>query len=149
LLDEKCPVPTPLIKKFVKDPRRGPDYSIDSLLMFCLCNHLFRMPSKNKFHLNFKKMTGAKAIAKFCGFDVERSPCARTTDYLLQHLNPEDFSSILPAIFRDLCRHKVFQLHPEFIPLKEFAGTIDAQATHTYHDQSQHPGFDKLDCVPE
>ena len=128
-----------LFKKFVKDPRSRSVYSIDSLLMFCLCTHLFRLPSKNKFHLNFKRMTAARAIAKFCGFDVEQCPCPRTTDDLLQQLNPENFSSILPAIFRHLCRHKMFQLHPEFIPLKKFAITIDAQVTHTYHDQSQHP----------
>ena len=128
-----------LFKQHIRDPRGKSDYQLDSLLMFCLCTHLFRSPSKNKFHLNFKRMPAAKAIAKFCSFEVDRSPCPRATDDLLLQLNPEDFIPILPAILRGLCRHKVFQLHPEFIPFKEFAITIDAQATHTYHDDSQHP----------
>ena len=38
-----------------------------------------------------------------------------------------------------MCRQKVFQLHPEFIPQGEFAVTIDAYATHTYYDHNQHP----------
>ena len=128
-----------LFKKHVRDPRGPSDYRLVPLLMFCLCTHLFRSPSKNDFHQNFKRMPAAKAIAKFCGFDVDRSPCPRTTDDLLLELNPEDFLPILPAIFRELCRHKVFQLHPEFIPFNEFAIAIDAHATHTYHPHSQHP----------
>ncbi len=128
-----------LFKKCIKDHRIKPDYSLDSLLMFCLCTHLFRMSSKNEFHQNFKRNSAAKAIAKFCGFVNERSPCPRTTDDLLLELNSDEFLPILPEIFRNLCRRKVFQLHPEFIPFKEFAITIDAQATHTYYEHSQHP----------
>lgn len=128
-----------LFKKYIKDPRCQSDYSLHSLLMFCLSTHIFRLPSKNKFHQHLKRTFSAKAIAKFCGFGVERSPCPRTTDDLLLRLNSEDFLPILPEIFRGLCRHKVFQLHPEFIPFKEFAITIDAQATHTYYNHSQHP----------
>jgi hypothetical protein len=128
-----------LFKKYIVDPRTNPDYSLISLLMFCLCTHLFRVPSKNEFHQNFKRESSRKAIAKLCGFDAGRCPCPRTTDDLLLNLKSEQLLLILPAIFRYLCRQKVFQLHPEFIPQGEFAITIDAYATHTYHEHSQHP----------
>lgn len=36
-------------------------------------------------------------------------------------------------------RQRTFQLHPDFIPHGEYAVAIDAQVTHTYHEQSQHP----------
>ena len=128
-----------LFKRCIHDPRTESDYRHDSLLLFSLSTHLFRSPSKNKFHLNFKRMSASRAIAKFCGFDGGRCPCPRSIDDLLLKLNPDEFLPILPAIFRGLCRQKVFQLHPEFIPNNEFAIAIDAHATHTYYENSQHP----------
>ena len=128
-----------LFKKYITDPRINPDYPLASLLMFCLCTHLFRASSKNDFHQNFRRKFACKAMAKFCGFDVARCPCPRTIDDLLLNLKPEELLPILPTIFRHLVRQKVFQLHPEFIPLGEFAIAIDAYATHTYYEHSQHP----------
>ena len=129
-----------LFQLHVKNPRkRMGDYDHVSLLMFALSNHLFRSHSKNEYHQNFKRTPASKAIAKFTGIDKDHCPCERTVDDLLHKLRPNDFLPILPTVFRNLSRQKIFQLHPEFIPDGEFAITIDAQATHTYHENSQHP----------
>jgi hypothetical protein len=106
--------------------------------MHGLFTHLFRSPSKHKFHLQLLRLEASKAVAKFNG-EQDHCPCTRTLDDVLINLDPADFQPILPAIFRALCRKKVFQLHPEFIPQNEYAIAIDAQVTHVYHDQSQHP----------
>jgi hypothetical protein len=129
-----------LFKFHVRDSRlRIDDYELSHLLMHALYTHLFRSPSKNKFQLHLKRPSANKALAKFNGIEKEISPCTRTIDDVLLNLNPEDFLPILPAIFRFLCRQKIFQLHPEFIPQGEYAIAIDAQATHTYYESSQHP----------
>ncbi len=129
-----------LFHRFVHDPRtRVDDYDLSSLLMHGLSTHLFRCPSKNKYHLHLMRLNASSAVAKFNGIEKGGSPCVRTFDDVLLNLNPHDFLPILPSIFRKLCRYKVFQLHPEFIPHKEYAITIDAQVTHTYYDHSQHP----------
>lgn len=128
-----------LFNKHINDSRVTPQYPLVPLLMFCLSTHLFRSSSKNDFHQNFKRESARKSMAKFCSFDADHSPCPRTIDDLLLILKPEELLPILPAIFRYLIRQKVFQLHPEFIPQGEFAITIDAYATHTYYDHSQHP----------
>ncbi len=129
-----------LFKKCVRDPRTRVDhYKLDSLLMFDLCSFLFRSPSKNKFHLNLKRPSASKSVAKFTEMESNRSPCPRSIDDIFLELNADDFSNILPEIFRKLCRQKIFQLHPELVPNREFTIAIDAQATHTYHEKSQHP----------
>lgn len=129
-----------LFNQFIRDPRRRvDDYDLVSLLMHGLSTHLFRAPSKNKFHLHLMRPDASKAVAKFNGIEKGGSPCVRTFDDLLLNLDPKDFVPILPAIFQALCRQKVFQLHPEFIPWGEYAITIDAQVTHVYHKDSQHP----------
>jgi hypothetical protein len=121
------------------DPRSRVDkYDLTFLLLHGLFTHLFRSPSKNKFHLQLLRPEASHAVAKFNG-GQDHCPCTRTLDDLFVNLNPEDFQLILPAIFRRLCRDKLFQLHPEFIPLNEYAIAIDAQVTHVYHDDSQHP----------
>ena len=128
-----------LFKKHIRDPRsRVDNYDLTSLLMHGLFTHLFRSPSKHKFYLNLLRPVAFKAVAKFNG-NKDRCPCTRTLDDVLVNLNPEDFQPILPAIFRSLCREKVFQLHPEFIPQREYDIAIDAQVTHVYHEGSQHP----------
>lgn len=129
-----------LFCQHIRDPRsKNKHYALHSLLTYSLANHLFRSPSKNHFHQHFKRSNASSAMAKFCGMDTARSPVPRTIDDVLLHLNPEEFQPILPAIFRLLCRQKVFQLHPEFIPDGEYAITIDGVVTHTYYDHSQHP----------
>lgn len=124
----------------VKDPRpRVDDYELSSLLMFALSTHLFRSSSKNEFHLHLKRERASRALAKFNGFEKDRCPCPRTIDDVIIDLNDKDFLPILPAIFKFLIRQKIFQLHPEWTPNGEYAIAIDAQATHTYSDHSQHP----------
>ena len=114
----------------VWDPRSRVDmYDLPFLLMYSLFTHLFRSPSKNKFHLQLLRPEASKAVAKFIG-EQDRCPCTRTLDDLFINLDPDDFQPILPAIFRALCRKKIFQLHPEFIPQNEYAIAIDAQVTH-------------------
>jgi len=128
-----------LFQAYVRDPRsRVDEYDLTFLLMHGLFTHLFRSPSKNKFHLQLLRPEASKAVAEFNG-EQDHCPCTRTLDDVLHNLNPDDFQPILPAIFRALCRKKVFQLHPEFIPQNEYAIAIDAQITHVYHDRSQHP----------
>ncbi|MFI5344673.1 MAG: hypothetical protein ACHQUC_10700 [Chlamydiales bacterium] len=128
-----------LFSKHVRDPRsRVDNYSLTFLLMHGLLTHLFRSPSKHKFHLNLLRPKASAAVAKFNG-DKDRCPCTRTFDDVLVNLDPKDFQPILPAIFRSLCRGKMFQLHPEFIPQNEYAIAIDAQVTHVYNERSQHP----------
>ena len=134
-----------LFKQHIRDPRvRVDNYDLPSLLMFGLQTHLFRSPSKHKFHLHLLRQEASRAVAKFSGIEVNSSPCTRTLDDVILNLNSEDFKPLLPAIFRFLCRQKVFQLHPELIPQGEYAITIDAQVTHTYHENSQHP----CQCCP-
>lgn len=129
-----------LLKSHVKDPRtRIDDYELDALLMLALSSHLFRSPSKNNFHLHLKRPCASRSVAKFNGIQTEHCPSTRTIDDVVLELNPEQWISILPDIFRNLIRQKIFQLHPEFIPQGEYAVAIDAQVTHTYHDNSQHP----------
>jgi hypothetical protein len=129
-----------LFKQYIHDPRaRVDDYNLDSLLMLGLSTHLFRSPSKNKFHLNFKRLEASKAIAKFAGIQKELCPSTRAVDDVLLRLDSTNFLPVLPTIFRNLCRQKIFQLHPEFIPGGEYAIAIDAQVTHTYHEHNQHP----------
>jgi hypothetical protein len=129
-----------LFYQFIHDPRsRIDDYDLTSLLMHGLATHLFRAPSKNKFRLYLMRLNASNAVAKFNGIEKHHSPCVRTLDDVLLNLNPNDFMPILPSIFSSLCRQKVFQLHPEFIPNGEYAITIDAHVTHTYHERSQHP----------
>jgi len=129
-----------LFTTYIKDPRsRIDDYHLTTLLMHGLLTHLFRSPSKNKFHQNLIRPSASNSVAKFNGIEKGNSPCVRTLDDVLLNLDPDNFLPILPSIFRNLCRQKVFQLHPEFIPQGEYAITIDAHATHTYHDHSQHP----------
>lgn len=129
-----------LFSKFIKDPRkRIGDYDLASLLMHGLATHLFRVQSKNKFRLHLLRPSASSAVAKFNGIEKNGSPCVRTLDDVLLNLNPDDFLPILPAIFRNLCRQKTFQLHPEFIPNGEYSIAIDAHVTHTYHEHSQHP----------
>jgi hypothetical protein len=128
-----------LIGKSVHDPRSRVDkYDLSFLLMHCLFTHIFRSPSKHQFQLNFFKPEASAAVARFNG-DNNHCPCTRTLDDVLNNLNPNDFLPILPAIFRSLCRRKVFQLHPEFIPQNEYSIAIDAHVIHVYHDNSQHP----------
>lgn len=128
-----------LFRSHVRDPRsRVDEYDLTSLLMHGLLTHLFRSPSKHKFQLNLLRPKASAAVAKFSD-NKDRSPCTRTLDDVIVNLNPEDFQPILPAIFRSLCRGKVFQLHPEFIPQNEYDIAIDAQVTHVYHESSQHP----------
>ncbi len=128
-----------LFSKHVRDPRsRVDDYSLTFLLMHGLLTHLFRSSSKHKFHLNLLRPKASAAVAKFNG-DQDRCPCTRTLDDVLINLDPKDFQPILPAIFRSLCRGKVFQLHPEFIPQNEYDIAFDAHVTHVYHEDSQHP----------
>jgi hypothetical protein len=127
-----------LFNEHVQDPRsRVDDYDLTFLLMHGLLTHLFRSPSKNDFSLHLLKPDASRAVAKFNG-NKDHCPCTRTLDDVLVKLNPQDFQPILPAIFRSLCREKVFQLHPEFIPQNEYSIAIDAQVTHVYHDHSQH-----------
>lgn len=129
-----------LFRSHVRDPRsRVDDYDLTSLLMHGLLTHLFRSPSKHQFQLNLLRPEASAAVAGFNGGNLDRCPCTRTLDDVLINLDPEDFQPILPAIFRSLCRGKVFQLHPEFIPQYEYDIAIDAQATHIYNDDSQHP----------
>ena len=128
-----------LFNRYVRDPRsRVDNYDLTFLLMHGLFTHLFRSPSKHKFYLHLLKHSASAAVAKFNG-NKNCCPCTRTLDDVLINLNPDDFQPILPAIFRSLCRGKVFQLHPEFIPQGEYAVTIDAQVIHTYNGHSQHP----------
>lgn len=128
-----------LFKQYIHDPRsRVDEYDLACLLMHGLFTHIFKSPSKHHFQLNFLRPEASAAIAKFNG-STNRCPCTRTLDDVLNNLNPHDFQPILPAIFRFLCRKKVFQLHPEFIPGGEYAVAIDAQVTHVYHNHSQHP----------
>jgi hypothetical protein len=127
-----------LLAGHVHDPRTRVDsYGLSFLLMHGLFTHIFRSPSKHNFQLNFLKPEASAAVAKFNG-DHKHCPCTRTLDNVFNHLNPNDFLPILPAIFRSLCRGKVFQLHPEFIPQNEYSVAIDAHVTHVYHDHSQH-----------
>src|SRR6202035_5464166 len=115
-----------LFRKHIRDPRsRVDEYDLTFLLMHGLLPHLFRSPSKYKFHMNLLKPRASAAVAKFNG-NKDLCPCTRTVDDVLVNLNPEDFKPILPAIFRFLCRGKVFQLHPEFIPQNEYDIAIDA-----------------------
>lgn len=128
-----------LFSKYIRDPRsRSDKYDLTFLLMHGLLIHLFRSPSKHRFHLSLLRPKASAAVAKFNGYK-NRCPCTRTLDDLLVNLNPEDLKPILPAIFRSLCRKKVFQLHPEWIPQNEYAIAIDGQVTHVYNDNSQHP----------
>ena len=128
-----------LFRRYVRDPRSRVDgYDLTFLLMHGLLTHLFRSPSKHKFHLHLLKPEASAAVARFNGHK-DRCPCTRTLDDVLVNLNPEDFQPILPAIFRTLCRKKVFQLHSELIPQNEYAIAIDAQVTHVYNEHSQHP----------
>lgn len=129
----------PLFHHHIRDPRSRVDhYDLTSLLMHALSTHLFRCASKNEFRQHLMRPNASQAVAKFNGMQGF-SPCTRTLDDLLLNLNPDDFLQILPSIFRSLCRQKVFQLHPEFIPGGEYSIAIDAQVTHTYHECSQHP----------
>ena len=129
-----------LFNSHVHDPRsRVDNYDLSSLLMHGLITHLFRSPSKNKFHLHLLRSNASRAVARFNGIEKTNSPCTRTLDDVLIDLNPDDFHPILPSIFRFLCRQKVFLLHPEFIPQGEYGIAIDAQVTHTYYEHSQHP----------
>jgi hypothetical protein len=124
----------------IHDPRtRVDNYSLLSLLMHGLLTHLFRSPSKNEFRLNLLRPEASRAVAKFTGIEADKSPCTRTLDDVLININPKDFESILPAIFKNLCRQKTFLHHPEFIPQGEYSITIDAQVTHVYYEHSQHP----------
>lgn len=128
-----------LFNEHVRDPRSRVDgYDLTSLLMHGLLTHLFRSPSKNAFSLHLLRPDASRAVAKLNG-NINQCPCTRTLDDVLVELNPMDFQPILPAIFRFLCRAKVFQLHPELIPQNEYAIAIDAQAIHVYYDHSQHP----------
>jgi hypothetical protein len=128
-----------LFSKHVQDPRsRVDDYGLAFLLMHGLLTHLFRSSSKHEFDLNLLRPKASAAIAKFNG-GKNQSPCTRTLDDLLINLKPEDFQPILPAIFRSLCRRKVFQLHPNFISQGEYDIAFDAHVTHVYHKNSQHP----------
>lgn len=128
-----------LFHKYIRDPRsRVDDYDLIFLLMHGLFTHLFRSPSKHKFHLHLLRPSASAAVAKFNGTH-SHCPCTRTLDDVLINLNPEDFQQILPAIFRSLCRGKVFQLHPEFLSQGEYAIAIDAQVVHVYGEHSQHP----------
>lgn len=136
-----------LFQTYVRDPRSRVDkYDFTFLLMHGLFTHLFRSPSKHKFHLQLLRPEASQAVAKFNG-EQDHCPCTRTLDDVLINLDPDDFQPILPAIFRALCRKKVFQLHPEFIPHNEYAIAIDAQVTHVYHDHSQHPCEDCPYCL--
>lgn len=135
-----------LFEENIRDPRKkiddsddSMDYSLTSLSMHALCTHLFRFPSKNKFHLHLKRKIASKALAKFNGTNKTCSPCPRTIDNVLLDLDVKDFLPILPAIFKRLIRQKIFQLHPEWIPNGEYAIGIDAQVSHTYKEHSQHP----------
>ncbi|MFI5344282.1 MAG: hypothetical protein ACHQUC_08685 [Chlamydiales bacterium] len=87
-----------LFRRHIRDPRsRVDDYDLTFLLMHGLLTHLFRSPSKHKFHLNLLKREASAAVAKFNG-NRDRCPCTRTLDDVLVNLNPEDFQPILPAI---------------------------------------------------
>jgi hypothetical protein len=128
-----------LFNKHIQDPRSRVDkYGLTFLLMHGLLTHIFRSGSKNEFRLNLLRPRASSAVAHFNG-NQNHSPSTRTLDDVLIELNPEEFQPILPAIFRSLCRGKVFQLHPEFIQQGAYAIAIDAQVTHVYHDHSQHP----------
>ncbi|HEX4838896.1 MAG TPA: hypothetical protein VFU89_00460 [Rhabdochlamydiaceae bacterium] len=129
-----------LFSRYIQDPRsRVDDYSLISLMMHSLLMHLFRSSSKNSFQQSFLRAETSSAAAKFSEMDKNRVPCVRTVDDLFLKLNPQDFKPILPAIFRSLCRSKLFQLHPELTPEGEYAIAVDAQVTHTYYPHSQHP----------
>jgi hypothetical protein len=128
-----------LFSKYIHEPRSRVDvYDLTFLLMHGLFTHIFRSRSKHYFKLNLLRPEASAAVAKFNG-NNNHCPCTRTLDDVLNNLNPDDFKPILPAIFRSLCRNKVFQLHPEFIPGGEYAIAIDAHVTHVYHAHSQHP----------
>lgn len=128
-----------LFSKYVRDPRsRVDDYDLTFLLMQGLLTHLFRSPSKHKFQLNLLRPRASAAMARFIS-NKDRCPCPRTLDDVLINLDPADLQPILPAIFRSLCRGKMFQLHPEFTPQNEYNIAFDAQVTHVYHEGSQHP----------
>jgi hypothetical protein len=128
-----------LFGKYIHDPRSRVDcYDLPFLLMHGCLTHLFRSPSKNEFNLHFLKSSASQAVAKFNG-NQTHCPCTRTLDDVLINLNPEDFQLILPAIFRSLCRKKVFHLHSELLQEGEYAIAIDAYASHVYDENSQHP----------
>jgi hypothetical protein len=99
--------------------------------MHGLFTHIFRSPSKHDFQLNLLRPEASAAVAKFNG-DNNCCPCTRTVDDVFNNLEPNDFLPILPAIFRYLCRAKVFQLHPELIPGGEYGVAIDAHVTHEH-----------------
>ena len=128
-----------LFCRYIRDPRsRVDEYELEFLLMHGLLTHLSRSQSKNKFQLHLLRPSASATVAKFNGHQ-NRCPCTRTLDDVLINLNPDDFQPILPAIFRSLCRGKVFQLHPEFLAQGEYPITIDAQVVHIYGEHSQHP----------
>ena len=52
-----------LFKTHISDPRsRVDDYNLTSLLMHGLITHLFRSPSKNKFHLHLLRSNASRAV---------------------------------------------------------------------------------------
>lgn len=128
-----------LFGKYIRDPRTRVDkYDLTSLLMHGLFTHIFRCRSKNEFRLHLLRPQASRAVAHFNG-QQNQCPSTRTLDDVISTLNPEEFQAILPAIFRSLLRKKVFQLHPEFTEEGQYSFAIDAQVTHVYHADSQHP----------
>jgi len=55
-----------LFNSHIRDPRsRVDNYDLTSLLMHGLITHLFRSPSKNKFHLHLLRSNASRAVARF------------------------------------------------------------------------------------
>ncbi len=128
-----------LFARYIQDPRARVDkYDLVSLLMHGLFTHIFRCRSKNEFRLHLLRPEASRAVAHFSG-SQNQCPNTRTLDDVISSLNPEEFQPILPALFQSLLRKKVFQLHPEFIEDGQYSFAIDAQVTHVYHADSQHP----------
>lgn len=130
-----------ILGECISDPRREASivYPLPSLLMHGLLGLMLHLKSRHA-------MTDAAKLSPCFEpnisslIETKQMPSAKTVEDLYISLNPSEAEQILPKLFSSLLRSKFFILHPEFKAMEDgLLLLIDAQVTHTYHENNQHP----------
>ena len=138
-----------LIGKSISDPRSGPKiYSLTSLITGAVSTILFRCGSKRTFEsLSRRLCPNNKALSLFLSCPDQKVPATKTIDDVLSRIHPSEFDDLLFALFQRLTRLKFFLNHTQLMPMDCLLLAVDAEAVHTYAEDSAHNSKDCPYCL--
>jgi hypothetical protein len=97
------------------------------------------LQSKNNFNQKLTRKNSIVNLSHLAHLKANGFPCIKTLDDSYLMIDPKELESILPQLFDQLLKNKLFTHHKkQLLPYGEFTVAIDTHVTHTYHEKSQH-----------